>query len=59
MTIGAKIQSFEAYEAADKAGLQVVGGECPTIGFAGGYSQGGGHFALASRYILAADQLLK
>ncbi|KAJ5100638.1 CAZyme family AA7 [Penicillium angulare] len=59
ITMGAGIQGFEAYEAADKAGLQVIGGECPTVGLAGGYSQGGGHSALASRYGLAADQVLK
>lgn len=57
--MGAGIQGFEAYEAADKAGLQVVGGECPTVGLAGGYSQGGGHSALASRWGLAADQVLQ
>jgi hypothetical protein len=39
--------------------LQVVGGECPTVGIAGGYSQGGGHSALASRYGLGADQVLE
>lgn len=59
MTMGAGVQGFEAYEAADRANLQVVGGECPTVGLAGGYSQGGGHSALASRYGLAADQVLE
>lgn len=57
--MGAGIQGFEAYELVDKAGLQVVGGECPTVGLAGGYSQGGGHSALASRYGLGADQVLQ
>ncbi|PYI10717.1 FAD-binding domain-containing protein [Aspergillus sclerotiicarbonarius CBS 121057] len=56
--LGAGVQGFEAYEAADAQGYQVVGGECPTVGIAGGYSQGGGHSALASRYGLAADQVL-
>lgn len=59
MTMGAGIQGFEAYEAADKAGLQVLGGACPTVGLAGGYSQGGGHSALASRYGLGTDQVLQ
>ncbi|KAJ5222031.1 CAZyme family AA7 [Penicillium citrinum] len=59
MTMGAGIQGFEAYEAAEHANLQIVGGECPTVGLAGGYSQGGGHSALASRYGLAADQILE
>jgi hypothetical protein len=56
--MGAGVQGFEAYEAAQEAGVQVVGGECPTVGLAGGYSQGGGHSALASRYGLGADQVL-
>ncbi|KAJ5387738.1 CAZyme family AA7 [Penicillium cosmopolitanum] len=59
ITMGAGIQGFEAYEIADANGLQVVGGECPTVGLAGGYTQGGGHSALASRYGLGADQVLK
>ncbi|KAK2766506.1 hypothetical protein FQN53_006723 [Emmonsiellopsis sp. PD_33] len=59
ITMGAGVQGFEAYEAADRAGLQVVGGECPTVGMAGGYAQGGGHSALSSRYGLAADQVLQ
>ena len=58
ITMGAGVQGFEAYEAAQEAGVQVVGGECPTVGLAGGYSQGGGHSALASRYGLGADQVL-
>ena len=59
ITMGAGVQVFEAYEAADRAGLQVVGGECPTVGMTGGYTQGGGHSALSSRHGLAADQVLK
>ncbi|KAJ5759085.1 hypothetical protein N7520_006241 [Penicillium odoratum] len=59
ITMGAGIQGFEAYEIADANDLQVVGGECPTVGLAGGYSQGGGHSALSSRYGLGADQVLK
>ncbi|KAL2008121.1 hypothetical protein VTN00DRAFT_8103 [Thermoascus crustaceus] len=59
MKMGAGVQGFEAYAAADKNNLQVVGGECPTVGIAGGYSQGGGHSSLASKYGLAADQVLE
>lgn len=33
--MGAGVQGFEAYAAADKQGLNVVGGECPTVGLAG------------------------
>ena len=38
---------------------RVVGGECGTVGIAGGYSQGGGHSILNSAYGLAADQVLE
>ncbi|KAJ7451951.1 FAD binding domain protein [Mycena latifolia] len=47
------------YAQADARGYAVVGGECPTIGMAGGYTQGGGHSMLASLYGLAADQTLE
>ena len=57
--MGAGIQGFEAYSAADAAGLQVLGGECSTVGIAGGYTQGGGHSALTSKHGLAADQTLE
>lgn len=57
--MGAGVKGIDAYRAADAHGLQVVGGECPTVGISGGYSQGGGHSALASRYGLAADQVLE
>ena len=57
--MGAGVQGFEAYAAADANGLSIVGGECPTVGIAGGYTQGGGHSALASKYGLAADQTLE
>ena len=57
--IGAGVQGFEAYREADKLGLAVTGGECPTVGLAGGYTQGGGHSTLASKYGLSADQALE
>lgn len=59
MNMGAGVRGFEAYEAAHKHKLVVVGGECPTVGLAGGYPQGGGHSALGSKYGLAADRLLE
>ncbi|KAL4863901.1 hypothetical protein BDV12DRAFT_206087 [Aspergillus spectabilis] len=58
MTMGAGVQGFEAYAAADQRGYQIVGGECPSVGIVGGYTQGGGHSALSSRYGLGADQAL-
>ncbi len=57
--MGAGVQGFEAYREADKVGLAVIGGACPTVGLAGGYTQGGGHSTLASKYGLSADQALE
>ncbi|MCJ1360737.1 MAG: hypothetical protein MMC33_010746 [Icmadophila ericetorum] len=57
--MGAGVQAYDAYYAADAQGLRVVGGECPTVGLAGGYTQGGGHSVLASVYGLGADQALE
>ncbi|KAJ5618249.1 FAD/FMN-containing dehydrogenase [Penicillium herquei] len=56
--IGAGVQITESNAAASQHNLTVVGGNCRTIGLAGGYSQGGGHGQLVSRYGLAADQVL-
>ncbi|KAF2187938.1 FAD/FMN-containing dehydrogenase [Zopfia rhizophila CBS 207.26] len=57
--IGAGVQAFEAYEAAAAAGFKVVGGECVTVGVAGGFTQGGGHSMLSSVYGMGADQALE
>jgi hypothetical protein len=57
--VGAGVQNFEAQAVAHAHGLTVVGGNCPTVGFAGGYTQGGGHGPLVSKYGLAADQVLE
>ncbi|KAJ5767224.1 uncharacterized protein N7511_004840 [Penicillium nucicola] len=56
---GAGVQGTEAYTAATAQGLEIVGGECASVGIAGGYSQGGGHSALSSRHGLAADQVIE
>lgn len=55
----AGVQVIEAYEAASAVGLAIVGGECSSVGLVGGYTQGGGHSALSSKYGLAADQVLE
>lgn len=57
--MGAGVQGFEVNKAAFEQGLQVVTGSCPTVGVAGGYSQGGGHSALTSAHGMAADQVLE
>ncbi|KAH7392192.1 putative isoamyl alcohol oxidase [Phaeosphaeria sp. MPI-PUGE-AT-0046c] len=56
--MGAGVQAFEAYAASQKAGLDVVGGECPTVGIAGGYTQGGGHSLISGKHGMGADQAL-
>lgn len=40
MKMGAGIQGFEAATAAHDNQLTIVGGECPSVGLAGGYTQG-------------------
>ncbi|KAI9677986.1 MAG: hypothetical protein M1822_008094 [Bathelium mastoideum] len=59
MKMGAGVQVIDMYQAAYDAGLIMVRGDCPSVGVVGGYSQGGGHGPLASRYGLAADQVLE
>lgn len=59
MKVGAGVQGWEAVEAASAAGLVVLSGECPTVGLAGGYTQGGGHSALSTEFGLGADQTLE
>ena len=56
--MGAGVQGFEINKAAFDQGLQLVTGSCPTVGIAGGYSQGGGHSALTSLHGMAADQVI-
>ena len=56
---GAGVVAYEAYEVADALGYRVVGGECPTVGIAGGHAQAGGHSLLSSLYGLGADQVLE
>lgn len=59
MKMGAGVQAFEAQAAANAQGLVVVEGDCPTVGLAGGYIQGGGASPLASKFGLAVDQVLE
>ncbi|OTA53999.1 putative alcohol oxidase [Hypoxylon sp. EC38] len=59
LKVSAGTQLYEAYQAAYDHGLVVVGGTSPSVGYAGGYSQGGGHGYLTSRYGFGADQVLE
>lgn len=57
--LGAGVEFDDIQEAAGAEGLRVLGGSCPTVGIAGGFSQGGGHGPLAAKYGLGADQVLE
>lgn len=57
--VGAGVEYGELYHAASTRGYRVVGGSCPTVGLAGGFTQGGGHGPLGGAYGLAADQVLE
>ncbi|EFQ35837.1 FAD binding domain-containing protein [Colletotrichum graminicola M1.001] len=59
LKVGAGVQVGEAQSVAHANGLVVVGGNSPTVGIAGGYTQGGGHGPLVSKYGLSADQVLE
>lgn len=59
MKIGAGVQGADLFEAANAQNAIVLGGDCPSIGLAGGYTQGGGHSILSSLYGLGADQVLE
>ncbi|KAI1105750.1 FAD-binding domain-containing protein [Jackrogersella minutella] len=56
--MGAGVEVLEAYNFANSNGLMVVAGNCPNVGAAGGYTQGGGIGILSSKYGLAADNVL-
>ncbi|KAF9062601.1 hypothetical protein BDP27DRAFT_1368717 [Rhodocollybia butyracea] len=56
--LGAGVQGFDVLTATKDLGLIVVGGECPSVGLAGGYTQGGGHSAISTNFGLSADNVL-
>ena len=57
--MGAGVSAATVYETIHKYGLRTLGGTCPTVGLAGGYTQGGGHGLLSSEKGLAADNVLE
>ncbi|KAJ5380616.1 FAD-linked oxidoreductase sor8 [Penicillium cataractarum] len=59
LRLGAGVQGFEGMAAAHAQNKVILAGNCESVGIAGGYSQGGGHGQLASRFGLAADQVLE
>ncbi|KAK4185687.1 FAD binding domain-containing protein [Podospora australis] len=56
--LAAGVQVFEANAWAKEYNVTLVGGEGKSVGFIGGYIQGGGHSPLTSIYGLAADHVL-
>ncbi|KAK3484843.1 uncharacterized protein B0T23DRAFT_327690 [Neurospora hispaniola] len=57
-TIGAGIEVKELYEAANKHDVTAIGGDCHTVGVAGGFTAGGGHSPMTSIAGLGSDQVL-
>nr|QQW45469.1 FAD-linked oxidoreductase CalF' [Aspergillus stellatus]BBM05079.1 putative FAD-binding domain-containing protein [Aspergillus stellatus] len=57
--LGAGVISGQVYEVVGAAGYRVMGGTCPTVGLAGGYTSGGGHSLLNGAYGMAADAVLE
>ncbi|KAF2876295.1 hypothetical protein BDV95DRAFT_625581 [Massariosphaeria phaeospora] len=56
--VGAGVTVQQIYRAAEAQRLSVLGGICESVGFVGGYLQGGGHTPLSGYYGMAADSVL-
>ncbi|KAF1961412.1 FAD binding domain-containing protein [Byssothecium circinans] len=56
--VGAGVTVQEIYRAAHAHGISVQGGICESVGYVGGYLQGGGHNPLSGYYGMAADSML-
>ncbi|KAK4158070.1 bifunctional solanapyrone synthase [Chaetomidium leptoderma] len=56
--LGSGVETEDLYRAAEQNNVTVVGGECRTVGIAGGYIAGGGHSPLSSLVGMGADQVL-
>nr|A0A0C6E5D0.1 RecName: Full=FAD-linked oxidoreductase orf1; AltName: Full=Betaenone biosynthesis cluster protein B; AltName: Full=FAD-dependent BBE enzyme-like protein; Flags: Precursor [Neocamarosporium betae]BAQ25462.1 putative FAD binding domain protein [Neocamarosporium betae] len=57
--VGAGVTGGEALLHASQFGYRLVSGDCSTVGYAGGYSSGGGHSLLNSVHGMAADNVLE
>ncbi|KAK4677478.1 hypothetical protein QC764_405020 [Podospora pseudoanserina] len=58
LKLGSGVETEEVYQAAEAHNVTVVGGECRTVGMAGGYIAGGGHSPMSSLVGMGADQVL-
>jgi hypothetical protein len=59
LKMGAGVPSIDAFRAAHRLDYRVVGAHCPTVGFAGGSAQGGGHGELTPVHGLATDNIVE
>ncbi|KAI0436159.1 putative oxidoreductase [Xylaria telfairii] len=60
VTIGAGVMHWELYEKGTQEGYIAIGGECPTVGAAGGFLLGGGVCSILSQtHGLAVDNVLQ
>ncbi|KAK4442198.1 putative FAD-linked oxidoreductase-like protein 12 [Podospora aff. communis PSN243] len=59
LRVGAGVQGFEAHAVANAAGLVVVTGTCPSVGIAGGFTQGAGLSPLSALHGMSADNVLE
>ncbi|GKT82132.1 FAD-dependent isoamyl alcohol oxidase [Colletotrichum tofieldiae] len=57
--LGAGVVGGLVYNVVGAAGFRILGGTCPTVGLAGGYTSGGGHSLLNGLYGMAADAVLE
>ncbi|KAF1362287.1 FAD-binding domain-containing protein [Lizonia empirigonia] len=57
--LGAGVVGGFVYQQVAAAGYRILGGTCPTVGLAGGYTSGGGHSLLNGAYGMAADAVLE
>ncbi|KAJ6556598.1 FAD-binding domain-containing protein [Mycena vulgaris] len=59
VTAGAGVQFFEAFQFAEENNITLVGGSDATVGFVGGFLQGGGHGVLSPVLGLGVDRALQ
>ncbi|KAI5805293.1 FAD binding domain-containing protein [Peziza echinospora] len=56
--LGAGWQIRDIYNKLGEIGKVIIAGECPTVGFSGGFIQGGGHGPLSGIHGLGTDSVL-
>ena len=59
LQVSAGVQVSEVYDYLETEGYMAVGGECPSVGLAGGYIFAGGHAPTSSKLGLGADGILE